>query len=182
MLSLKGDRKGKRMQSRNKGRAGRTRKSEGWRESSTHPGPASSRKGRSHICVGLMGSVAGSRSGLGGGAGLERSLHYFQPEPSPLPAPPLLLRATPPQTLSRSRLEAGQRGQGPLGLGRRGKLRGRAWLPEGPGAGFPGRRPARVGEPARVEGTGAGLAAQERWGLGSWGEGRRGEGSGGHLC
>lgn len=42
---------------------------------------------RGHICVELIGLVAGSRSGLVGGAGgRERSLHYFQQMPNPLPA------------------------------------------------------------------------------------------------
>lgn len=114
----------------------------------THLGPALVGRGRGHICVGLIWLVAGSRSGLVGGAdgGGERSMHYFQQKPSPLSAFSLH-----PTTHSlQLRLDgpgAGgwARGQGPLSKHRRDKLRGWAWLPEEQGAGFPGMKTG-VGE------------------------------------
>lgn len=66
------------------------------------------------------------------------------------PTPSLPTASTPPHTLSQLRLDgpgAGgwARGQGPLSVHRRDKLRGRAWLLEEQGAGFPGMK-AGVGE------------------------------------
>lgn len=59
--------------------------------------PSSQGEGRSHICAGLIGLVAGSRSGLVGGSGLERGhCTIFSKSPTPslhhlllFPHPPL---------------------------------------------------------------------------------------------
>lgn len=46
--------------------------------------PSSQGEGRSHICAGLIGLVAGSRSGLVGGSGLERGhCTIFSKSPTP---------------------------------------------------------------------------------------------------
>lgn len=67
--------------------AGKATEGKDLRVPNTHLGPALVGRGRGHICVGLIWLVAGSRSGLVGGAdGGERSLHYFQQKPSPLSA------------------------------------------------------------------------------------------------
>lgn len=148
----------------------------------THTGPAPKGRGRSHICVGLI-RVGGRRQvrfrrRLCSG---ERSLHYFQPKPSPTPSllttssSALTPRSQTPNTLSLPWLEG-------LGAGgwteragaswcreEREKLRGWAWLPEGQGGWVP-RMKAVVGEPERVEELGQALQPRRGggWGPGLW--------------
>lgn len=82
---------------RNKETGRVTEGTRGLRGSPAHS-PAPKGRGRSHICVGLIGLVAGSRSGLVGGSGLERghcTIFSKSPTPSLLTTPPLPTPPTP---------------------------------------------------------------------------------------
>lgn len=160
--------------------AGKATEGKDLRVPNTHLGPALVGRGRGHICVGLIWLVAGSRSGLVGGAdGGERSLHYFQQKPSPLSAYSLH-----PTTRSLPTQAGWPRGRR---LGERAGASERAQERQTEGLGLAPRRAGgwvprdedwggRV-RSERVEGTRAGRTASERWGLGSgvgWGRGRGG--------